>query len=103
MKMAPSSYSCSLVPRYAVPRSPHLTGSSSNEDGARRQREHQKSLRLDWQNKNFFVNFFAVDARLRRETGTVDIYIKKRYRVSHYVRRLNCRQIIRLNLKMEGF
>ena len=41
--MAPSSYSSSLVPRFAVPRSPQLTESSSNEDGVRRQRERQKN------------------------------------------------------------
>ena len=62
----------------------------------------KKALRLDRQNKNFFVNFFAVVARLRRETGSMDTY-KKCHRVWHFVRRLNCRQIIRLNLKMERF
>ena len=36
----------------------------------------KKALRLDRQNKNFFVNFFAVVARLRRETGSMDTYKK---------------------------
>ena len=41
----------------------------------RRQREHQKSHRLNRQNNNsaraarFFVHFFAVTARLRRENA----------------------------------
>ena len=36
----------------------------------RRQRQLQKAIGLDWQNNNFarfFVHFFAVPARLRRE------------------------------------
>ena len=61
--MAPSSYSCSLVPRFAVPRSPHLTGSSSNEDGARRQRERQKSSTFILAKQELFCKFFAVVAR----------------------------------------
>ena len=41
----------------------------------RRQRERQKAIGLDWQNNNFarasrfFVHFFAVSERLRRETA----------------------------------
>ena len=77
MKMAPSSYSCALVPRFAVPRSPHLTGSSSNEDDARRQRERQKSTTFRSAKQELFCKFFfAVVARLRRETGSMDTYKK---------------------------
>ena len=46
----------------------------------RRQRELQKSNGFDWQNNNvarasrFFVHFFAVTARLRRENANVTFY-----------------------------
>ena len=66
--MAPSSYSCSLVPRFVIRRSPHLAGSSSKEDGARRRRERQKSNRFRLTKQELFVHFFGVVARLRRET-----------------------------------
>ena len=41
----------------------------------RQQRERQKAVALDWQNKNFarasrfFVHFFAVTVRLQRESS----------------------------------
>ena len=60
MKMAPSSYSCSLFPRFAVPQSPHLTGSSSNEDGARRQRERQKNTTFRLAKQELFCKFFLL-------------------------------------------
>ena len=53
----------------------HLTiGSLSNDDGDLNE-NGKKAIGLDWQNNNFarvsrfFVNFFLVTARLRRETA----------------------------------
>jgi len=49
---------------------PCVEGSLSNDDG-----DGKKEIVLDWQNKNFtrvslfFVHFFAVVARLRRESA----------------------------------
>ena len=49
-----------------------LTRDSRDLKIRRRQRELQKSNRFDWQKNNFarfFVHFFAVTARLRRENA----------------------------------
>ena len=51
-----------------------LGGRLSNDDGGGEEKD-KKAIALDWQNKNFarasrfFVHFFAVVARLRRETS----------------------------------
>ena len=51
-----------------------LGGRLSNDDGGGEEKD-KKAIALDWQNNNFarasrfFVHFFAVVARLRRETS----------------------------------
>ena len=68
-----------LVPLFPVlpfPDLPIWQGAQATKTILDDNKNGKKALRLDRQNKNFFVNFFAVVARLRRETGSMDTYKK---------------------------